>query len=47
METNKKFVTGNVKFNDLRNPVKSAVMLKIVKGADGKLTTEYSGTVNP
>lgn len=47
METNKKFVTGNVKFNDKRNPVKSAVMLKVVKGADGKLTTEYAGTVNP
>lgn len=47
METNKKFVTGNVKFNDQRNPVKSAVMLKVVKGADGKLTTEYAGTVNP
>ena len=47
METNKKFVTGQIKFNELRNPVKSAVMLKIVKGADGKLTTEYSGTVNP
>ena len=47
METNKKFVTGQIKFNDLRNPVKSAVMLKIIKGSDGKLTTEYSGTVNP
>lgn len=47
METNKKFVTGMIKFNELRNPVKSAVMLRIVKGSDGKLTTEYSGTVNP
>lgn len=47
METDKKYVTGNITFNEKRNPVKSAVMLKIVKGADGKLTTEYAGTVNP
>ncbi|MCL6591826.1 MAG: ABC transporter substrate-binding protein [Firmicutes bacterium] len=47
METNRKFVTGNISFDENRNPVKSAVMLKIVKGADGKLTTQYAGTVNP
>jgi branched-chain amino acid transport system substrate-binding protein len=47
MKTNRKFVTGNIKFDAKRNPVKSAVMLKIVKGKDGKLTTEYAGTVNP
>lgn len=47
METNRKFVTGNIKFDAHRNPVKSAVMLKVVKGADGKLTTQYAGTVNP
>ncbi|MGE5581988.1 MAG: ABC transporter substrate-binding protein [Bacillota bacterium] len=47
METDRKFVTGNIKFNEKRNPVKSAVMLRIVKGADGKLATEYAGTVNP
>lgn len=46
METNRKFVTGNIKFNEKRNPVKSAVMVKIVK-KDGKLATEYAGTVNP
>lgn len=46
-ETNRKLVTGQITFDQKRNPVKSAVMLKIVKGADGKLTTEYSGTVNP
>jgi branched-chain amino acid transport system substrate-binding protein len=47
METNRKFVTGNIKFNEKRNPVKSAVMLKIVKGTDGKLATQYASTVNP
>lgn len=46
-ETNRKFVTGNIKFDQHGNPVKSAVMLKLVKGADGKLVTEYAGTVNP
>ncbi len=47
METNKKFVTGNITFNDIRNPVKSAVMLRIVKADDGSLKTEYHSTVNP
>ena len=47
METDGKFVTGNIRFNEQRRPIKSAVMLKIVKGADGKLATEYAGTVNP
>lgn len=42
-----KLVTGRIKFNEKRNPVKSAVMLEVVKGADGKLTTKYAGTVNP
>jgi branched-chain amino acid transport system substrate-binding protein len=46
-ETDRKFVTGNIKFDDSGNPVKSAVMLRIIKGQDGKLTTEYAGTVNP
>jgi len=47
METDKKMVTGQIRFNEKRNPIKSAVMLKVVKGSDGKLTTEYAGTVNP
>jgi branched-chain amino acid transport system substrate-binding protein len=46
-KTNKKFVTGQIKFDANRNPVKSAIMLEVVKGADGKLTTKYAGTVNP
>lgn len=42
-----KLVTGRIKFNEKRNPVKSAVIVEVVKGADGKLTTKYAGTVNP
>ncbi len=45
--TDKKFVTGQIKFDETRNPVKSAIMLEVVKGSDGKLTTKYAGTVNP
>jgi branched-chain amino acid transport system substrate-binding protein len=40
------YVTGNISF-DKGNPVKSAVVLEIVKGADGKLATKYKTTVNP
>lgn len=47
METNWKYVTGNIRFNQQRRPVKSAVMLKISKDATGKLVTEYAGTVSP
>jgi branched-chain amino acid transport system substrate-binding protein len=46
-KTDKKFVTGNIKFDSKHNPVKSAVMLEVVKGADGKLATKFAGTVNP
>jgi branched-chain amino acid transport system substrate-binding protein len=46
-KTNKKYVTGQIKFDANRNPVKSAIMLEVVKGSDGKLTTKYAGTVNP
>jgi len=41
------YVTGHLTFNEKHNPVKSAVMLELVKGADGKLTTTYKTTVNP
>jgi branched-chain amino acid transport system substrate-binding protein len=41
------FVTGNISFDADRNTVKSAVILQIEKGADGKLTTKYKTTVNP
>lgn len=41
-----KFVTGNIKFNENRNPVKSAVMIKVEK-ADSGLAARYYETVNP
>jgi branched-chain amino acid transport system substrate-binding protein len=44
--TNKKYVTGTVKYDENRNPVKSAVMVE-VKKVDGKLKEVYSATVNP
>lgn len=48
METNKKFVTGQISFNELRNPVKSAVMVELIKGAEAnKPGVAYAATVNP
>lgn len=46
-QTNGNYVTGHLTFDAKHNPVKSAVMLEIVKGNDGKLTTAYKTTVNP
>ncbi|GHV75246.1 ethanolamine utilization protein EutJ [Spirochaetia bacterium] len=44
---NGSYITGNIKFDPKRNPVKSAVVLEVVKGAGGSLTTAYKTTVNP
>jgi branched-chain amino acid transport system substrate-binding protein len=44
---NGSYVTGNISFDAKRNPVKSAVVLELVKAADGSLTTAYRTTVNP
>ncbi len=46
MKTDGAYVTGNLTFDAKRNPVKSAVMLEIVKDGD-KLTPVYKTTVNP
>ena len=45
--TDRKFVTGRIKFDGQGNPVKPAIMLKVVRDFAGKLRTEYAGTVNP
>lgn len=46
--TDKKFVTGQITFNEFRNPVKSAVMVELVKGTEAnKPQVVYAGTVNP
>ncbi len=47
METDRKFVTGHIQFDEHHDPIKSVTMLRIIKGADGKLATEYVGMVNP
>ncbi len=44
--TNKKYVTGTVKFDSNRNPQKSAVMVKVDK-VNGKLAEVYNSTVTP
>ena len=44
---NGSYITCNIKFDEKRNPVKSAVVLEIVKGTGGSLTTAYKTTVNP
>jgi branched-chain amino acid transport system substrate-binding protein len=45
-KTNGQYVTGNLRFDAKRNPIKSAVMVEIVKSG-GALTTVYKTTVNP
>jgi branched-chain amino acid transport system substrate-binding protein len=46
-KTNGSYVTGNLTFDAKRNPIKSAVMVEIVKQSDGKLGLVYKSTVNP
>ncbi len=45
--TNGDYVTGHVIFDEKRNPIKSAVIVELVKAADGKMTTAYKTTVEP
>ncbi len=45
-KTKGSYLTGNLSFDEKRNPTKSAVMLEIVK-SDGKLVPVYKATVNP
>jgi branched-chain amino acid transport system substrate-binding protein len=40
------YVTGNIRFDANRNPIKGAAILEIVK-RDGKLANSYTTTVNP
>lgn len=43
--TNGDYVTGHITFDAKRNPVKSAVMIKLIK-KDGKLAAAYEATVD-
>ena len=45
--TNGSYVTGNLSFDENRNPVKSVVMLEIVKDNAGKLTTTFRSRIDP
>jgi branched-chain amino acid transport system substrate-binding protein len=44
--TNGAYLTGNLSFDEKRNPIKSAVVVELVK-QDDKLVTVYKTTVNP
>jgi branched-chain amino acid transport system substrate-binding protein len=46
-QTDRKFVTGRIKFGADGNPLKTAIMLKIVEDPTGKLVAAYAGTVEP
>ena len=46
-QTDGDYVTGHLTFDARHNPVKSAVMLELVRSGDGKLTSVYKTTVNP
>ncbi len=45
-KTNGDYVTGHLTFDSKRNPIKSAVIVELVK-SNGKLATTYKTTVNP
>ena len=44
-KTDADYVTGHIKFDEKHNPVKSAVMIELVKNAEGKLEAVYNATV--
>lgn len=44
--TDSKFVTGHIKYDEKRNPIKSAVMIEVVNDG-GTIKAVYAGTVNP
>ena len=46
-KTDGDYVTGHLTFDEKHNPIKSAVMLELVKADDGTLETVYNTTVNP
>lgn len=47
VKTDGDYVTGHLTFDEKHNPIKSAVMLELVKADDGTLKTVYNTTVNP
>ncbi len=41
------YVTGRLRFDEKRNPIKAAVMLQMIRDADDNLNVAYKTTVNP
>lgn len=41
------YVTGRLRFDEKRNPIKAAVMLQMIRDADENLNVVYKTTVNP
>lgn len=41
------YVTGRLRFDEKRNPIKAAVMLQMIRDADDNLNVVYKTTVNP
>ena len=41
------YVTGHLTFDTKHNPVKSAVMIEMIKNEDGSLGEKYAATVQP
>lgn len=41
------YVTGRLRFDEKRNPIKAAVMLQLILDADENLNVVYKTTVNP
>ena len=41
------YVTGRLRFDEKRNPIKAAVMLQMIRDADDSLNVTYKTTVNP
>lgn len=41
------YVTGRLRFDEKRNPIKAAVMLQMIRDADDNLNVTYKTTVNP
>jgi branched-chain amino acid transport system substrate-binding protein len=44
---NGKYITGNIRFDSHRDPIKGATIVEVVRGDDGKLKNQYVTTVNP
>jgi branched-chain amino acid transport system substrate-binding protein len=44
---NGSYVTGSIRYDEKRNPIKAVAMLEITKGDDGKLVNKFMTMVQP